>query len=208
MTKQREICTTFLHLSLRPSRLVGCHFAWLLDPALLSRLRPVTPLVTPPCLVGLSHCPGTRPFVRMIVVLPLVTPLPPVHLRFSFVKALGVICRRSRRLIRPVQHLLPQSGSGSGVSLNIAVFVVVVVCIRCQSGAYPAVAVAAGALVHARHQRPPTPTVAFAARARRQGVAPRRERVRMDDEKCPRNTVGVGPESQLCELVVTRLMQN
>jgi hypothetical protein len=27
--------------------LVGCHFAWLLDPALSSRLRPVTPLVTP-----------------------------------------------------------------------------------------------------------------------------------------------------------------
>ena len=93
-------------------------------------------------------------------------------------------------------------------SLNIAVFVVIAACVRCQSGAFPAFAVAAGALVHARHQRPPTPTVAFAARARRQGVAPRREQVRMDDEKCPRNTVGVGPESQLCELVVTRLMQN
>ena len=54
----------------------------------------------------------------------------------------------------------------------------------------------------------PPPTVAFAARARQQGVAPRRERVRMDDEQCPRNTVGVGPESQLCEPVVTRLTQN
>jgi hypothetical protein len=62
--------------------------------------------------VGLSHCPGTRPFVQMVVVLPLVTLLPPVRLRLSFMKALGVVCRRSRRLIRPVHHLLPQSGSG------------------------------------------------------------------------------------------------
>ena len=97
--------------------------------------------------------------------------------------------------------------SSSRVSLNIAVFVVVGVRVRRQSGAFPAVAVAAGALVRARHQRPP-PTVAFAARASQQGVAPRRERVRMDDEQCPRNTVGVGPESQLCEPVVTRLTQN
>jgi hypothetical protein len=162
------------------------------------------------CSVGLSHCPGTRPFVQMVVVLPLVTLLPPVRLRLSFVKALGVICRCSCRLIRPVRHLLPQSRSRSGsrVSLNIAVFVVIAACVRCQSGAFPAVAVAAGALVHARHQRPPPPTVAFAACARHQGVAPRRERVRMDDEQCPRNTVGVGPESQLCEPVVSRLMQN
>jgi hypothetical protein len=36
LQQNKEICTTFLHLSLRPSRLVGCHFAWLLDPALSS----------------------------------------------------------------------------------------------------------------------------------------------------------------------------
>ena len=136
----------------------------------------------------------------MVVVLPLVTSLP--------VKAIGVVCRRSRRLIRPVRYLLPQSGSESGISLNIAVFVVAAARVRHQSGAFPAIAVAAGALVRARHQRPPPHTVAFAARARRQGVAPRRERVRMDDEQCPRNTIGVGPESQLCEPVVTRLTQN
>ena len=164
------------------------------------------------CSVCLSHCPGTRPFVRMVVVLPLVTPLPPVRLRLSFVKALGVVCRRSRRLIRPVQHLFPQSRSGSGsrsgVSLNIAVLVVIVAHVRCQSGAFPAVAVAAGALVRVRHQRPP-PTVAIATRAYHQGVAPRRERVQMDDEQCSGNTVGVRPnKSQLCEPVVTRLMQN
>ena len=108
------------------------------------------------------------------MVVSLVTPLPPVRLRLSFVESLGVVCRLSRRIFHPVRHLLPQSGSG--VSLNITVFVVVVARIRRQSGAFPAIAIAVGALVRARHQRPP-PTVAFAARARRQGVAPRRERV-------------------------------
>jgi hypothetical protein len=108
------------------------------------------------------------------MVVSLVTPLPPVRLRLSFVESLGVVCRLSRRIFHPVRHLLPQSGSG--VSLNITVFVVVVARIRRQSGAFPAIAIAVGALVCARHQRPP-PTVAFAARARRQGVAPRRERV-------------------------------
>ena len=47
LQRKKEICKTFLHLLLLPSCLVGCHFAWLLDPALSSRLRPVTPLVTP-----------------------------------------------------------------------------------------------------------------------------------------------------------------
>ena len=142
----------------------------------------------------------------MVVVLPLITLLPPVRLRLSFVKALGVVCRRSCHLIHPVRHLLPQSGSGSGVSLNITVFVVVAAHVHRQSGAFPAIAVAADALVCARHQRPP-PTVVFAVHARRQGVAPRREGVQMDDEQCPRNTVGVVPKSQLCEPVVTRLTQ-
>ena len=129
----------------------------------------------------------------MVVVLPLVMPLPHVRLRLSFVKALGVVCRRSCRLIRPVRHLLPQSGSG--LSLNNAVFVVVAARVRRQSGAFPAVAVAAGALFCARHLRPP-PTFAFAARTRQQGVAPRREQVQMDDEQCPRNTIGVGPDRE------------
>ena len=30
----------------------------------------------------------------------------------------------------------------------------------------------------------------------------------MDDEQCPRNTVGVGPESQLCELVVLEIKES
>jgi hypothetical protein len=38
---------------------------------------------------------------------------------------------------------------------ELAVFVVVAARVRCQSGAFPAVAVAASALVRARHQRPP-----------------------------------------------------
>jgi hypothetical protein len=41
------------------------------------------------------------------------------------------------------------------------------------------------------------------------GRGPMRERVQMDDEQCPRTTtIGVGPKSQLCDPVVTRLTQN
>jgi len=40
LQRNKEICTTFLHLSLRPSRLVGC-------PRPLVAVRTVTPLVTP-----------------------------------------------------------------------------------------------------------------------------------------------------------------
>jgi hypothetical protein len=47
LRQNKEKCATFLHLSLRLSCLVGCHFVWLLDPALSLRLRPVKPLVTP-----------------------------------------------------------------------------------------------------------------------------------------------------------------
>ncbi len=109
LQRNKEICTTFLHLLLRPSRLVGCHFAWLLNPTLSSRLHPVTPLVTPLLFGWFVALPRDSAFCTNVVVLPLVTLLPPVHLRLSFVKALGIVCRRSR--------LFPQSGSG--VSLNI-----------------------------------------------------------------------------------------
>jgi hypothetical protein len=40
----------------------------------------------PPHLVGLSHCPAPWPIVRMVVMLPLVTPLPPVCLRLSLTR--------------------------------------------------------------------------------------------------------------------------
>jgi hypothetical protein len=61
--------------------------------------------------------------------------------------------------------------------------------------------------VRVRRQRKASPNVAVIA-PRRQGLAPRGERVQMDDEQCPGTTIGVGPKSELCEPVVTRLTQN
>ena len=204
--RNKEICTTFLHLSLRTSRLVGCHFAWLLDPALLSRLRPVMPLVTLLSFGWFVALPrdsayrtdGCRVVSRHAVASCASTPL---------------ICESVRRRLPPLSPHYPSRTTSPSPERERGL--PEHHCFCCRRGARPSPEWGlprrcrrCGRPRSRPSPAPPLPTVAFAARAHCQGVAPRRERVQMDDEQCPRNTVGVGPESQLCEPVVTRLTQN
>jgi len=171
------------------------------------------PLVATPPGAASCHTPLIRLFCPIAQRLGLsygwlsccLSSLPSVHLCLSFVRAFGIVSRCYCRHIHPIRHLLSQNRSGA--SPNIAISFVIMARVRCQRASH-AIAVVVCALAHVRRQRKASPNVAVIARARRQGLAPRGERAQMDDEQCPETTIGVGPKSQLCEPVVTRLTQN
>jgi len=196
--------------NLPPPFVAPLSFGWLSlclapRPALSSRLRPVTPLFTP-LLFGwfvalprdLAYCTdGCHVASRHAVASCASTPL---------------IRESGRRRLPPL--LPPHPSRTTSPSPEQERGLPEHRCFCCHHGARP---LPEQGLPHHCHRRgrpcsrpspAPPPTIAFAARAHRQGVAPRRERVRMDDEQCPRNTIGVRPECRLCEPVVTRLTQN
>jgi hypothetical protein len=83
-----------LQLSSRHSHSVGCCFAWHLTPPSHRYSSRCSLLVHPSLLVVLSHCPVPRPIIWMVVVLPLVTSLPPVvRLCLSIATVLSVVCQ-------------------------------------------------------------------------------------------------------------------
>ena len=132
-------------------------FGWL-SLCLAPRPRPL--VATPPGAAS-RHTPLVRLVCRIARRLGLLyrwlsyclSSLPPVCLRLSFVTAFVIVCRCSRRHIRPARCLLSQNGSG--VSPHITIFVIVA--------------------AHVRRQRGASPTIAIITRTCHQDVAPRRE---------------------------------
>ena len=170
--------------------LVPLLFGWLLHFPVPQPL----PLVASPLGASASaiHYASTfpcAPLVWLVVALPSAStpilsqlrlvPRPPPLVDPLLVTAFSIVCRLSRRRIPSIRHHLPQSKRPP----NIAVSIVVVVRVRCQRRASFAVAVAGGTLariVTSVGSPPPFPAV----RARRQGVAPRREQVQVVDDVC------------------------
>ena len=154
-----------LCLASRPSRSVSCRISQRLSLSLSSRLRPeprpplfITPqpFAAPLSFGWLSRCPSASTPISSQLRL---VPRPPPLVDPSLVTAFGVVCRRSRRRIRPVRRHLPQSGRPP----NIAVSGVVAVRVRRQRGASFAVAVAAGTIARVRCQRGVSPAIACRA---------------------------------------------
>ena len=128
-------------------------------------------LVVPPPGASASaiHYASTfrcAPLIRLVVTLPsastpilsqlCLVPRPPPLVDTLPVTAFGVVCRRSRRRICPVQRHLPQSGRPPNITLSG----VVAARVRRQRRAYFAVAVAVGILTRVRYQRGVSPVVA------------------------------------------------
>ena len=162
-----------------PSCSVSCCISQRLSLSLSSRLRPeplpplfITPqpFVAPLSFGWLSRCPSASTPISSQLRL---VPRPPPLVDPSLVTGFGVICRRSRRRIRPVRRHLPQSGRPP----NIAVLGVVAARVRRQRGVSPAVA----------RRACPSP-----GRGHEEGASP------SQSCSCSGNTVGVGPKSQLC----------
>ena len=111
------------------------------------------PFVAPLSFGSLSCCPSASTPISLQLCL---VPWPPPLVDPSLVTAFGVVCRRSRRHIRPVQRHLPQSGRPPNITLSG----VVAARVRRQRRAYFAVAVAVGILTRVRYQRGVSPVVA------------------------------------------------
>ena len=79
------------------------------------------------------------------------------------------------------------------LSLSLRIIVSVVAAERVHRQRGDTFAVTIFARIHC--ERGVSPTIAFAARVRRQGVAPRRERVRVDDDRVPGTPLELGQKA-------------
>ena len=133
------------------------------------------PLVATPPGASSCHTPLIRLFCPIAQRLGLsygwlsccLSSLPSVHLCLSFVRAFGIVCRRYRRHIHPVRHLLSQNRSRA--SPNIAIFVVITARVRCQRGASHAIVVVMCASVASARPPPMLLSLHPVARAWPQG---------------------------------------
>ena len=169
------------------------------------------PLVAPPpgALASAIYYASTirrAPLVWLVVALPSASiPIssqlrlvlrPPPLVDPLLVTAFGIICRCSRRCIHPIRHHLPQSGRPP----NNAISVVVAVRVRCQPGSPLLLPLPRGpsrTSVASAGSPPPLP----AACACCQGMAPRREQVRVDDVCVPGTLSELGQKAScVCQL--------